>query len=304
MAFGVGAGAARVRSRVSFGARETPALEPAGAPADFPELDCVRGLLPAGVIEAAAARALILGTGADRVLIATGALDEESYLRALARHLGVAFEPLDGVPRATCPLDDERLIEAAAQGMVALAIAGELALVVAPRSARRITAMIKEDAQQVRRIRFSSTDRINRFALRSAAPTFAARASLRLKQTRPALSAAPPRWRGNMVALVVTGLSCLAAATFATAATTYTVEIVLAMLFLAWFGLRLTGALADWMRRESVPYLPDDLLPTYSVIAALYREASSVEGLLSAIERLDYPAREIGRDCRRRSRRP
>lgn len=49
------------------------------------------------------------GTGADRVLIASGALDEETYLRALADELGVPFEPLDGVARALCPLGDERL---------------------------------------------------------------------------------------------------------------------------------------------------------------------------------------------------
>ena len=137
MAFGVGAGAVRVRSRVTFGA---PAVSPSiappayAAPEDFPELECVRGVLPERVVEAAAARAIALGTGADRVLIANGALDEESYLRALADLLGVPFEPLDGVARALCPLGDERLIEAAAQGMVPLAIADQLCLTVAPRA--------------------------------------------------------------------------------------------------------------------------------------------------------------------------
>jgi len=95
----------------------------AGPP--FPELDCVRGLLADAAIDAAEARAAKLGTGADRVLIANGALDEETYVRALADRLGVPFEPLDGVARVLCPLGDERLIEAAAQGMVPLVIADE-----------------------------------------------------------------------------------------------------------------------------------------------------------------------------------
>lgn len=112
MAVGIGAEAVRVRSRVSFG---TPAVSasiepPAYAPPeDFPELDCIRGLLADHVVETAEARAAKLGTGADRVLIASGALDEETYLRALADELGVPFEPLDGVARALCPLGDERL---------------------------------------------------------------------------------------------------------------------------------------------------------------------------------------------------
>jgi len=295
MASGVGAGAARVRSRVSFGALDPPALDGAGAPADFLELECVRALLPADVIEAAAARALVLGTGADRVLIASGALDEETYLRALGRHLGVVFEPLDGVPRDMCPLADDRLIEAAAQGMVALTVADELVLVVAPRAgaARRITAMIESQPEQARRFRFTSADRINRFAMRCAGATLAARAAFGLQQTAPALSAAPPRWRGNIVVLAVGGACCLAAATFATAATMYAVEALLAAIFLAWLGLRLAGALVDWMRRDGALELTDGELPTYSVIAALYREASSVDGLLSAIERLDYPPEKL-----------
>jgi cellulose synthase/poly-beta-1,6-N-acetylglucosamine synthase-like glycosyltransferase len=66
---------------------------------------------------------------------------------------------------------------------------------------------------------------------------------------------------------------------------------MLAALFLAWLVLRLTGAFFCPPKCEHAPRLPDDRLPVYTVIAALYREAASVDGLLSAIERLDY-ARE------------
>ena len=255
MAFGVGAGAVRVRSRVTFGA---PAVSPSiappayAAPDDFPELDCVRGVLPERVVEAAAARAIALGTGADRVLIANGALDEESYLRALADLLGVPFEPLDGVARALCPLGDERLIEAAAQGMVPLAIADQLCLTVAPRAgaARRIAAMIKDNPAQARHFRFTTQDRLNRFAMRCAGMSIAARASEGLQQMWPNLSAAPPRWRGNIVPLALLGLALLAAGTLATDATIYVFEIILAGIFLAWLGLRLAGAFVDLVSRE------------------------------------------------------
>ena len=93
--------------------------------------------------------------------------------------LGVPFEPLDGVARAQCPLGDERLIEAAAQGMVPLVVADELCLAVAPRAgaARRIAAMINDNPAQARHFRFTTQERLNRFAMRCAGTTIAARAS-------------------------------------------------------------------------------------------------------------------------------
>jgi len=62
------------------------------------EIDCIRSSLAADVAEAAESRAAALGVGADRVLIAAGKVSEEDYLRALTRHIAVAFEPLDGTP--------------------------------------------------------------------------------------------------------------------------------------------------------------------------------------------------------------
>ena len=175
--------------------------------------------------------------------------------------------------------------------MVPLVIDDELCLVVAPRAAaaRRIAEMIRANPGQARFFRFTGIDCINRFAMRCVGKTIVARASEGLKQTWPTLSAAPPRWRGNIVPLTIAGMASLAAATLATAATMYAIEIMLAAIFLAWLGLRLAGAFVDWISREPSPDLPDDQLPTYTIIAALYREASSVDALLSAIERLDYP---------------
>ena len=96
----------------------------------------------------------------------------------------MAFEPLDGTPRAMCPLDDERLIESAAAGMLPLTIDGELYLVVAPRgaAARRILRLIEENPARARRFRFTSAERLNRFVLRCGGEALAARAADELKQ--------------------------------------------------------------------------------------------------------------------------
>src|SRR5450631_60034 len=298
MGVAVRARAAGGRSRVSFGESASPSIDPwsdefadrdAGRAGTCPEIDCVRALLARDVIEAAEDRAAVLGVGADRVLIAAGALSEEAYLRALGDALGVAFEPLDDMPRTLCPLNDDRLIESAAAGMLPLAIDDELYLVVAPRggATRRILHLIEENPARAQRFRYTSAERLNRFVLRCAGTAIAARAANSLKQKWPMLSAAPPRWRTNFVSVAIVMLLALAATVVAPAGTMLAFEMALAAVFLAWLGLRLTGAFVEWLVADPLPGPPDDALPVYTVIAALYREAASVDGLLTAIERLD-----------------
>lgn len=134
---GAHAAAAIGRSRALRGAlAASPSIDPSAADSGTgqagggPEIDCVSTLLASNVIDDAERRAAALGIGADRVLITAGQLSEEAYLRALMAALGVIFEPLDDTPRAFCPLNDERLIESTAAGMLPLVIKDELYLVV------------------------------------------------------------------------------------------------------------------------------------------------------------------------------
>jgi hypothetical protein len=155
---------------------DSPSIDPwadsSGASAiPCPETDCVRSLLAADVIESAEHRATALGVSADRVLIVGGEVSEETYLRAYAAALGAVFEPLHGIPREFCPLNDQRLIESAAAGMLPLSIDGELYLVVAPRggATRRIRQLIEENPVRARYFRFTSAECLTRFVLRLAA---------------------------------------------------------------------------------------------------------------------------------------
>jgi hypothetical protein len=172
--------------------------------------------LAADIIDAAECRAAALGVGADRVLIAAGELSEEAYLRALGDVLGVEFEPLDAIPRGQCPLNDERLIESAA-GILPLAVDDDLYLVVAPSgaAARQILRLIEENPARARRFRFTNAERLNRFVLRYAGKTLAARASGQLKRGWPLFSAGAPRWLGNIVPLAIVGLLSFAAVVLA-----------------------------------------------------------------------------------------
>ena len=263
-------------------------------PQSFPELDCLRGRLPTGLLAAAEARAAQLGLGADRVLIAAGDIDEETYVRALANALGATFEPLDEVTRAQCPLDDARLCESVAAGLIPIMIDGALRLVLAPRNvaARRLSQLAAQDPSWAMRFRLTTGERIERFILERTGDALIKRACNRLKQTNPLLSAAtrhaPARWRAH-AALTVLAI----AAVLAPSATVLALELALALLFMAWLGFRLVSSFVP--RPAPVPSLsmPDAQLPVYTVIAALYREAESVPGLIRALENLDYPREKL-----------
>ncbi|RAI37172.1 hypothetical protein CH338_16535, partial [Rhodoplanes elegans] len=134
-----------------------------------PELDCVRDRLSPGDLAFAERRARAIGTTADRVLVAAGLLGDDDYVRALARHLRVPFEPLDEIPRAAVPVDDDALIAAAAGGMLPLDTGLRRETVVAPQgAAARRLAELAGSPDAPRGIRLTTEARLRRFVARAA----------------------------------------------------------------------------------------------------------------------------------------
>ena len=263
----------------------------------FPELNCVRRLLPASALAWAARRAERLGIGADRSLLAARLIDEETYLRLLGRELGVAFEPLDGVPRARCLLDDKALIAKAATRM--LPISGDEGapafIVIAPggTAVRGLIRLIENDPASAGRFRLTTAECFNRFMVRIGGDALVATATDGLRERWPMLSARSRiGWR-SILSLTVVAAFATVAAVLAPTVTLTAAELMLSAIFLAWLVLRLIGACIGERRPPREIAMPDRALPVYTVLAALYREAASVPGLIAAIERLDYPALRI-----------
>ena len=259
-----------------------------------PELDCVRDVFGADLLQHAELRAERVGTGADRALIAMGALDEDAYVRALATGLGVPFAELDDLPREACPLSDTRLIEAAAAGIAILATEDGPAWLIAPRhlAARRLIELIGGGKAPSRHFRLTTTARLDRFVQRAAGAAWAEQAANGLARERPLVSAAPLHrrhaWRTRLALMLA-----LTAVSLGFAAAPLAAEAVLALFFIAWLALRLATALVPRPRERPPAARADRDLPVYTVIAALYREARSIRGLLHAIERLDYPREKL-----------
>jgi len=231
-----------------------------------PELDCLRARLPPGTLATAEQRALALGIGADRVLIAAGIISEDEYVRALAGWLHVPFERLD-LPRDACPLPDTQFIDAAQFGLLPLRSGDAFIYVVAPQvlTARRLVTGAHPLPKD--RFRLTSPQRLRQFVLHHGADALGKRAAEALRGARPELSAAvcPPPVRAAWLAGIAAVVS--AAIVFHEAASVLT-SIVLALTFLAWTALRLGGAATRWRGWRALR-MPVHDLPIYTVIVAL-----------------------------------
>jgi cellulose synthase/poly-beta-1,6-N-acetylglucosamine synthase-like glycosyltransferase len=259
----------------------------------FPEADCVRHLLPPDVIAAAEQRAAEAGVGVDRVLICAGVLNEETYLRELAGSLGISFENFRDVRREHCPLNDERLIESAAAGILPLTREGELLLVTAPRDVRQLLGVIALKPELARRFCLTSNRHIQRFVFQHGGNTLGRNATEALGSKWPMLSAAPPRLRTSLAPALTIGLLIVAGLVVAPAQAMLAFEVMLTTVFLAWMALRLAGIFIERPGMQPPQRLRDDELPVYTIIAALYREAASVEQLVDALARIDYPLEKL-----------
>jgi cellulose synthase/poly-beta-1,6-N-acetylglucosamine synthase-like glycosyltransferase len=254
-----------------------------------PELDCVRHFLPPATLAAAELRAAETNTGADRVLVTDGALTDRDYVRALARHCGVAVETLHATPRAACPLSDDDLLSGLATGIIPIRTEGEPIWIVAPwhLSSRFLIATLRQHPDMRSRVRIATMDDLRDFVHREAEIAVACRAAYDLRARQPQLSAGAAHSR-TPLAWFAAGMACVAALVAVQSHLTIAVDIALALIFLGWSGLRVVAMLLAF-----APHFPrvrqgDDDLPIYSIIVAIYRESESAHDLIAALSKLDY----------------
>jgi glycosyltransferase XagB len=264
---------------------------PRQVPNACPEIDCIRHLLPRQVIAAAEHRAQRIGLGAERALICADALTEEVYLAALAASLGTAYEALDRVPRADCPLSDQELIQAAAAGLLPLRRDGRLIWIVAPQglTARRLADPRLSPPKWLRPFHLTSSKELQRFVARHTRRALGERATHGLRRALPLFSNAPRKkgWRSR----VAIGLIVLADIFFSAAPETAfgLFGAFLCVIFLTTAMLRLWSTFLTEKKPKRLRAIDDRALPVYSIICALYREEAVVKNLVTAIRDLDYP---------------
>jgi hypothetical protein len=253
-----------------------------------PEFDCIDGLVPAEAIDAAKNRARRIGVPAERALIFSGAIDEESYWRALAASAGIPFDPLLAKRRGDCPLPDELLIKAPEARLLPLLDNGRIVYAIAPQDARQFIAYITARPQVLPYLRLTSPRRLSAFVSEHARQAVGRYASDRLTELHPEMSAAPRprRITGSALAAVV---AALIAGLLAPGWMEATIEFSLVCVFLGWIVLRLFGMFLRLPPERRSKAISEAALPVYSIVVALYQEAASARRLVQALKALDYP---------------
>lgn len=268
-----------------------PKIEPAR------ELDCLRGTLAPTILQEAEKRSQAIGVGADQVLIRHGIITEQAYLERLAHGADMGFEDFATITRADCPLSDHQLAYAARHDILPVRIGGQLEYVCTPRgyAARRISEFAARFPEIGRRIRLTSRNHLHRFLARQTGNIHGRQAADGLRLRAPEMSAAPAVARSYR-SVWRHGIHVIALSVPLTLVPLLAVQVtgaVLAIWFLLFTSLRLAGSFAPRRKPKTWPRLPDDQLPVYTVVAALYREARSVGPLLEAIDALDYPREKL-----------
>lgn len=154
-----------------------------------------------------------------------------------------------------------------------------------------VSALYERAAREGRNFRITSAERLRAFVERSAEDALAQAAAFELRDTRPELSAATLQ-AGNRVAFCAALFAAALAFYLAPGPSRLAVEILLAVVFLNWAGLRL---FACFLQEQSSKYetVSDRDLPVYTVLIPLHREARVVVEIIGAISALNYPREKL-----------
>ena len=272
------AGASRERRRVSL--RDIP-----------PELSFLSAHgVGADVLLEATRSAIECGASADDTLLGGGLAAEEAYYRALARHLRVPF--FDGEFAFDDTLDPAKAI---ASGIAPLKPnASGLRAVVAPRGASiRYLIAAAAKGRSLAGLAVTPPRRLGQLVRAGAGAKVAAAAVGDLRRRDPSFSAySGPSWlqsRRRGGGDFSRSHSRAARPGLVDAAISATLWAV----FAAWIVLRNLAVAAAADRGVAAPPQPDEKLPVYSIVAALYREENMVAKLVGAFEALDYPRAKL-----------
>ncbi|WP_374250836.1 glycosyltransferase [Xanthobacter sp.] len=255
------------------------------------ELRPYRDHVDADELHAAAVRAGLVGVGVDEVLVASGALDDETATRLLARDLGLPV----GAPNLANLPDDPAMAEAVLRTGTLVVGTGRPRFVMAARGriVRRLRRGLKRDAGLASRVELISPAALARRVDAVCAPSFAAAATARLVLSDPLKSASTLR-PGRIVGLAAAAIGLPLALLLALAPEMglLAVQAALSLVFLAWIALRLAGCLYV-PPEEPVPALDARSLPVYSLLVPLYHETASLPLLVAALSALDYPPEKL-----------
>ena len=242
------------------------------------------------MLRRAAVVARSIGVSADQVLLRHGLLREDDFYRCLARSVGAKF--IDENLRLDARVSFPASILA---GVVPLnATASSARFAIAP-SAGALQHVLEQGPRRLRGVAITTPTALRRAVFEVRGPSIASHAAHGLPYARPEHSYRDGASSGQIAGAAAGMAAVSAAATYDLGLVIAIVAMLLTPVFLAMVILRITAA------RDSIPTSPtwtssrrpDRLLPVYTILVPLYREARVLHQVVEALSRLDYPASKL-----------
>jgi cellulose synthase/poly-beta-1,6-N-acetylglucosamine synthase-like glycosyltransferase len=244
--------------------------------------------IPLAHLTKAAALARRTAVSPAAALLAGGEVTDTTYYSLLARRLGAPFV---SSPFAFLTGDGKPLHPGAP--IVGPDKAGRFLTAPEGGSLRELLIMWREGRAPVDRLAITTPRRLASGTRAATARAVARSACDELRRFDPRLSAAPPLAYATRAAW----LAIAAIAIIAACADGYAWLVLCAFVGLvagASIFIRVLAAASTIGKpSRSDPIIPDDLLPTYTIIIPLYREAGVIARLTRGIDALDYPPAKI-----------
>ena len=236
------------------------------------------------------------GVHPHEVLIANGWLDATDYYRALAENCGAPFK-VHLLAADVAPAAAANPRQSLAVGLLKER-ARARSFVLAPDRVR--PNALREMLARLAPHEFSlaSPQAVRGAICRHFAPSFVLQAIEGLASRKPEQSARTRMAVWQRLVFCFVPLVLLIALALWPAATVWAVTACLAVLFVPLIGFRLLAAYGLFASpsggdEASCPRLPDRVLPIYTLLVPLYREAHMLPALARALSRLDYPAAKL-----------
>lgn len=239
-------------------------------------------------VEAAAG---LWGVAPLEAALALGLVSAEAIVAALSRRVGGMVTRLDSAMPvvAADPADWRAVLARGVVGIVHPVVGKAILMAPDPAEAERLAADGPRPSPGSLPVLVTTPQAFARLVRTWAEDAWYEATVPRLEREQPAMSAADRGLMRRMAGSVITGLILLFAALVAgpgwLAALT---GIAIGASVSVWISLRLAAAATPPppLPRQA---LQDEVLPRYSILCALYREASVVPALLAALRRIDYP---------------
>lgn len=237
---------------------------------------------------------------AHQELIASGHINEDTYYRLLAHHLGLPFLQKVDLTLIEIDLSDRDIITRLRENprLLLRPPTGLTKLVLAPqqREMRDLLSRLEQTPELRNRFCIASPSSIKSALLNHLQTPLEQHASSTMRKFMPQFSAFKVNKSIALWFCTVGLISLLTLVFFGQHIVVVLAGLILSLLFFVAVCIRLLAALDLHHNKAQIPIpsrTTDEQLPVYSILVALYKEANIVPDLIAALNGIDWPRAKL-----------